>query len=119
MALTKEDVELLREMFSEAVQDHVCRFTMTDQQALQVSKICDVFEEVGSGDLIKGMREIRENHLWLNERRKEMEPQYTENHAFIAELRSGVKVAKSASIKVLIGALVTAILSGLVLLIKK
>ena len=41
------------------------------------------------------------------------------DHAFIAELRRGCGLAKSAVIKSLIGALVTAVLAGLVLLFRK
>lgn len=119
MALTESDLQSLRELLITSIREHACRFQMTDEQASKLSKIADVFEELGEGDITRGLRLMRDNHLWLTERREEMEPEYTENHTFVKEVRSGVAAARSAGIKAVVAAVVTALLAGMVLLLQR
>ena len=113
VALDRSDLDEIKEAVVEAITEHACRFQMTDEEARKVSRVVSIFAEIGDNDLDSGLVVMRENHLWLQKRRKDMEPEYAKNHRFVTEMRQGIAVAKSASIKVLVTSLVTAVLGGL------
>ena len=118
MALTKGELEEIKDAVHDAVSQHRCRFVMSDDEARDISKVVDIFQELGESSIDAGLVVMRENHIWLQKRREELEPEYLENHRFVSEMRRGVAVAKSAGIKALVGALITAILGGLWLVLK-
>lgn len=52
------------------VADHSCRFTVTDEQADQMSHMMGVYHDLGDSDIARGIECIRKNHEWIQKVRQ-------------------------------------------------
>jgi hypothetical protein len=67
-AIEREVPRAVRIGINAALQDHLCRFPVTDEQAQEVAHIFGMASDIGGGGpegLSKGVERMRDNHKWL------------------------------------------------------
>ncbi len=101
-------IEQLRAVVTEAVADaigrSVCKSPLSDQQIKESLHVFGMLEDIGDGDLAKGVEAIRANHKWVAKVRKKGESVGTAIIVLVlGTIATGILAAVWAGIKSLIG----------------
>lgn len=101
-------LEQLREIVTQAVVDAlgkgVCRSPLSDEQIKESLHVFGMLEDIGDGDLARGVETVRANHKWVMKVRRKGESVGTAIIVLVlGTIATGILAAMWAGIKSLIG----------------